>query len=252
MDVALARLAISLVDLTDLSDDCTDASVDALCERAVRSGTAAVCVWPDFVARSRSTLAGTGIRVATVVNFPTGDERPFAVGVITERAVADGADEIDVVLPYRAFAAGRLDRPAAVLDRVRSLTEGRALMKVILETGELPDLDTVERAARFAVDHGADFVKTSTGKSAVSATLPAAETMLGVIAAAGRSVGIKPSGGISTAAAAATYLAAAERVMGAGWPTPATFRFGASGLLDALLAEVGEASGTAAGAPSSY
>lgn len=252
MDVVLARLAISLVDLTDLTDDCTDASVDALCERANRAGTAAVCVWPDFVARSAGALAGTDVRVATVVDFPTGDERPFAVGVVTDRALADGADEIDVVLPYRAFAAGRLDRCAAVLDRVRGLTEGRALMKVILETGELPDLDTVERAARFAIEHGADFIKTSTGKSPVSATLPAAETMLGVIAAAGRPVGIKPSGGISTAEAAATYLAAAERAMGAGWPTPATFRFGASGLLDALLVEVGEASGTGADAPSSY
>jgi deoxyribose-phosphate aldolase len=239
MDQALARSAISLVDLTDLTDDCTGDDVDALCRRAVGAGTAAVCVWPDFVARSAAALAGTGVRVATVVNFPSGAERPFAVGVVTERALADGADEIDVVLPYREFAAGRLDRPTAMLDRVRELTSGRALLKVILETGELPDLDTVEHAARFAIDHGADFVKTSTGKSPVSATLPAAETMLRVIADAGRPVGIKPSGGISTADAAAGYLAVAEEIMGAGWVSPATFRFGASGLLTALLDAAG-------------
>jgi deoxyribose-phosphate aldolase len=137
-----------------------------------------------------------------------------------------------------------------MLDTVRALTEGRALMKVILETGELPDLDTVERAARFAVAHGADFIKTSTGKSPVSATLPAAETMLHVIADADRPVGLKPSGGIGTAAAAADYIAAAERIMGAGWVSPSTFRFGASGLLNALLAVTGESavSGTASNA----
>ncbi len=250
MEVALARTAISLVDLTDLTDDCTDAAVDALCERAARHGTAAVCVWPDFVARSTRALAGTGVRVATVVNFPTGDERPFAVGVVTGRALDDGADEIDVVLPYRAFAAGRLDRPAEVLDTVRGLTTGRALMKVILETGELPDLDTVDRAARFAVERGADFIKTSTGKSPVSATIPAAETMLRVIAGAGRPVGIKPSGGISKADDAAAYIELAERIMGAGWVSPATFRFGASGLLNALLEATGDTAGSGAAATS--
>lgn len=239
MDVSLARLAISLVDLTDLTDDSTDEAVEALCGRASSAGTAAVCVWPDFVGVARRALDGTPVRVATVVNFPTGDERPFAVGVVTERALADAADEVDVVLPYREFAAGRLDRPAQMLDRVRSLTEGHALMKVILETGELPDLDMVDRAARFAVEHGADFIKTSTGKSRVSATLPAAEAMLHVIAGAGRPVGIKPSGGISRADDAARYIEAAERIMGQGWVSPATFRFGASGLLNALLEAAG-------------
>lgn len=250
MDAAQARFAISLVDLTDLTNDSTDAAVEALCARASAAGTAAVCVWPDFVATARAALDGSPVRVATVVDFPTGDERPFAVGVVTERALADGAHEIDVVLPYHDFAAGRMDRPAQVLDRVRSLTTGRALMKVILETGELPDLDTIDRAARFAVDHGADFIKTSTGKSPVSATLPAAETMLHVIAGAGRPVGLKPSGGISRADDAQRYIDAAERIMGAGWVSPATFRFGASGLLNALLEAAGESPAPAASASS--
>ncbi len=252
MDAELARFAISLVDLTDLSDDCTPAAIDALCDRARRYGTAAVCVWPDFVAQSSRALSDTDVRVATVVNFPSGDERPFAVGLVTREALADGADEIDTVLPYRQFATGRLDRPAEVLDRVRSITDGQAVMKVILETGELPDLDTVARAAQFAIDHGADFIKTSTGKSPVSASLPAAETMLSVIAAGDRQVGLKPSGGISTADEAERYIALAESVMGTGWVSSSTFRFGASGLLDALLAAAGESTSATGGASTNY
>ena len=203
-------------------------------------------MWPDFVAQSSAALAGSHVSVATVVNFPSGSERPFAVGLVTERALADGAREVDVVLPYRAFAAGDHNRPSQMLERVRRITEGNALMKVILETGELDGLDLVEAAARLAIEHGADFVKTSTGKSPISATLPAAERMLEVIAASGRPVGLKPSGGIGTAEAAGEYIALAERVMGAGWVRPATFRFGASGLLDALLAAAGESSQSAA------
>ena len=251
MDAELARKAITLLDLTDLTDDCAPAAVESLCERAARYGTAAVCIWPDFVAQSSTALASSGVRVATVVNFPSGNERAFAVGLVTERALADGADEIDVVLPFTAFAAGDRERPSTMLERVRRITEGNALMKVILETGELQDLDLVEQAAQFAIEHGADFIKTSTGKSPVSATLPAAERMLEVIAASGRPVGLKPSGGISTADAAGEYIALAERIMGDGWVQPSTFRFGASGLLNALLVVAGES--TSAGAqPGAY
>jgi deoxyribose-phosphate aldolase len=234
---ALARRAIGLVDLTDLDDRSSVASVEALCSRAAEHGTAAVCVWPDFVATAQRALGVSGVRVATVVNFPSGGERPFAVGVHTERAIVDGADEIDVVLPYAAFVAGEFERAAGVLDTVRAAA-GTLVVKVILETGELPDVATVEAAARFAVDHGADFVKTSTGKTPRSASPEAAAAMLRVIAATGRPVGIKPSGGIRTLADAEQYIALADGVMGEGWATPATFRFGASGLLDALLAAV--------------
>jgi deoxyribose-phosphate aldolase len=234
-DVETARRAISLIDLTDLSDDSTAARVTALCERAATHGTPAVCVWPDFVAVAAAHLVGTPVRVATVVNFPSGDERPFAVGVITERALADGADEIDVVLPYRAWLHGDAARAAHVLDVVRTASAGSALVKVILETGALPDATAIERAAQFAIDHGADFVKTSTGKIPASATPEAVAAMLHVIAATDRPVGIKPSGGIGTLTDAAGYLDLADRAMGDGWATPATFRFGASGLLAALL-----------------
>jgi deoxyribose-phosphate aldolase len=247
MDTERARLAISLVDLTNLADDCDADAIDVLCDRALRAGTAAVCVWPDFVAQAAARLDGHPITVATVVNFPTGDERPFATGVLTERALADGADEVDVVLPYRWFADSDRVRSDAVLSTVRAATEGRALMKVILETGELVEAPLIAAAARFAIEHGADFIKTSTGKSKVSATPEAARIMLDAIAEAGRTVGLKPSGGISSAADAGAYLALAESVMGAGFLQPRTFRFGASGVLDALLDAAGESA--AAGAP---
>lgn len=244
-DVEIARRAVSLIDLTDLSDDSSDDRVGALCSRAARYGTAAVCIWPDFVVRAVADLSGHPVRVATVVNFPTGDERPFAAGVVTERAVADGADDIDVVLPYRRFADGDLTRAGAVLDVVRIASEGRALMKVILETGELADLDVVARASRFAIDHGADFIKTSTGMSPVSATIDATAAMLDVISKTDRRVGLKPAGGIRSLDDAQKYLSLADRVMGPGWASPATFRFGASGLLDALAAVVaGDSSAT--------
>ena len=247
MDAQRARLAISLVDLTNLADDCDAAAVHELCARAVAAGTAAVCVWPDFVAQAAASMAESPVSVATVVNFPTGAERAHAVGVVTEQALVDGADEIDVVLPYRAFRAGELSRAAGVLETVRGITRERALMKVILETGELVDRDVIEQAARFAVDHGADFIKTSTGKTTVSATPEAAEVMLQVIAGSDRPVGLKPSGGIRTAADAEVYLALAESVMGLGWPAKSTFRFGASGVLGALLEVARDADGSADG-----
>lgn len=234
-----AQFALSLVDLTNLRDDCDADAIDDLCRRAMQYRTAAVCVWPDFVAQASRLVTASDVRVATVVNFPTGDERAFSVGVHAERAIADGSDEIDVVLPYRSLIAGDRGRVSAVLDAARSATAGRAVLKVILETGELPDLDTVTRAAEIAIDHGADFIKTSTGKTETSATIEAAGAMLDVIARTGRPVGLKPSGGISTAADAEVYLGLADAAMGPDWVSPSTFRFGASGLLNALVDELG-------------
>jgi len=229
-----------MIDLTDLADDRSAAGIDDLCARAALNGTAAVCVWPEHVARCVAQLEGTRIQIATVVNFPTGDEALDVVVAQTSGALDDGADEIDVVIPYRSLLVHDTDRVVALLDAVRDAT-GDQLLKVILETGELSDLDTVRTATRLAIDHGADFVKTSTGKTPVSATVPAVRAMLDVIrtVAGGRAIGIKPSGGIRTFADALGYLSAADDVMGQGWATPSTFRFGASGLLDALLLEIG-------------
>jgi deoxyribose-phosphate aldolase len=224
------------MDLTALGEDCTIATVEELCERARTYRTAAVCVWPDFVIQADAALGGSGIAIATVVNFPTGAERPYNVGVLTDHALVDGATEIDVVLPYRAFIAGEMRVAEQVLSTVRRLTtRAGAQMKVILETGELPDSPTIGAAARFAIDQGADFIKTSTGKTPISATPAAVEIMLTEISQASREVGIKPSGGIATYEDAALYIALADQVMGADWATPARMRLGASRLLDALI-----------------
>ncbi len=243
-DAALARRAIALLDLTDLTDTCSEAAIHDLCARAAWEGgkVAAVCVWPQFVKLSAALLKGSGVKVATVVNFPDGGTDVERTCEDTEEALGDGADEIDLVLPYRAFLGGDVAAARAMVEAVRDVT-GQATLKVILETGGYPDQEAVAAASRLAIEAGADFIKTSTGKTAVSATPEAVETMLGVIRDSGRPVGLKPSGGIRTLADARIYLDLADRIMGVEWPARGTFRFGASGLHGALVAALG---GTAA------
>ncbi|WP_232628405.1 deoxyribose-phosphate aldolase [Methylobacterium sp. Leaf118] len=233
----VARRAVPLLDLTDLSETCTEAAVTALCARACAEGVAAVCVWPAFVASAVRALAGHPVRVATVVNFPAGGEDGEATLAQTRRALADGAQEIDLVLPYRALLRGEAGVARAMVETVRGACGGSILLKVILESGMLPDSAAVAAASRLALEAGADFLKTSTGKTLVSATPEAAETMLLAIRAAGtgRAAGLKVSGGLRRVEDAARYLALAERIMGPGWVGPHSMRIGASTLLDDLL-----------------
>lgn len=248
MNTQLARTAIGLVDLTDLSDACTPEDIEQLCQRAVEHGTAAVCVWPGFVRQAKSLVTSSAVKVATVVNFPSGDGAVRDVASLTEAALNDGADEIDVVLPYTTFLSGEQEASAAMIVAVRAIADRDNTLKVILETGELAKPELISAAATLAIDWGADFIKTSTGKSPVSAKPHAVELMLDAIVAErdadhGRLVGLKPSGGIRTVADAKVYLDLAEQACGADYLHPDTFRFGASGLLDALLAA---AAGTSA------
>ena len=236
-----ASRAIGLIDLTDLSDDHAPDGIDDLCRRAREHRTAAVCVWPEFVARCAELLDGSGVRVATVVNFPSGDEPVADVLAMSGAALTAGADDIDLVLPYRAFLDGDSDRPAEMVAAIAALIEPPKLLKVILESGAYPGPDSVAAAANLTIANGADFVKTSTGKIDGGASLEAARAMLGeieVAAESGRAVGLKPSGGIRTFDEAQAYIDLADSVMGEGWATPSTFRFGASGLLDSLLAVI--------------
>lgn len=235
-----AQRALGLVDLTNLDDTCTEADIDRLCARArgPHGDVAAVCVWPRFVSQAAQLLSGTGIEVATVVNFPSGDDDTRDVVALIEDCLSNGANEIDVVLPYRKFQAGDLDAVTDTLDAVRAAVPSSVHLKVILETGELASDDLIRRAARLAIEHGADFIKTSTGKTKVSATVESVGVMLEVIADSIRPVGIKPSGGIRTLDDAERYLQLADDVMGPTWVSSETFRFGASGLLDALEAEL--------------
>jgi len=228
---AMARRAVGLLDLTSLNDDDTEKSVAALCKRAVTpvGPVAAVCVWPRFVKGARKALKGSGVKVATVVNFPGGDADGATVAADTRAALKAGADEIDVVLPYRAFIEGARTLPLKVLHACREACGEGVVMKVILESGAFPDTDLLAWAGRDAIAAGADFLKTSTGKTTPAATLEAAALLLHTCGQAGRD-----------AATAASYLHLAHALMGKGWAKPETFRFGASGLLDSLLAELGE------------
>ncbi len=233
-----ARLALACLDLTSLNDADTEADIERLCERALgpHGHTAAVCVWPRFAAFARARLPAA-VRVAAVANFPDGSSD-------TERAVRDtraivdaGAQEVDVVLPYRDLGAA-----PALLAAVRRAAEGLTL-KVILETGELAEPAAVRRACGLALDAGADFLKTSTGKAKVSATPASARLLLEAIRDGGhRHVGFKPAGGIRTVADATVYIALTREHLGE--VTPARFRIGASGLLNDIEAVLG--GGTAA------
>ncbi|MCB5174029.1 deoxyribose-phosphate aldolase [Microvirga lenta] len=247
-DVGTAERALRCLDLTDLTDNCTDQAIDALCAKALdpRGPVAAVCVWPQFVVRARETLRGSSVRIATVVNFPGGGEDVGRVTDDVQEALADGANEIDLVLPYDALRRGNPAIAAEMIEAVREMTDQGRLLKVILETGELKEPALIEKESRLAVDAGADFIKTSTGKTPVSATPEAAEIMLNVIKASGRPVGLKPSGGIRTLADAKIYLDLADRIMGPGWATPQTFRIGASSVYDALIAAIEGRASTAA------
>ncbi len=249
-DVETAQRALRCLDLTDLTDTCTDQAIDALCAKAVdpRGPVAAVCVWPQFVKSAQDNLKGSPVRIATVVNFPAGGEDVGRVTDDVQEALSDGANEIDLVLPYGAFRKGDFGIATEMIEAVRDLVDQGRLLKVILETGELKDPALIETASRLAIEAGADFIKTSTGKTPVSATPQAAEIMLNAIKASGRPVGLKPSGGIRTLADAKVYLDLADRIMGPGWATPRTFRIGASSVYDALIAAIeGRASTTAAG-----
>ena len=229
--------AIGLIDLTNLNDDCTPHDIEALCDQAMTPAgpVAAVCVWPKFVAQSKRLLGEGPIKVATVVNFPAGGEDIKATMHETKDCVANGADEIDLVMPYRAFAAGNVDLARTMIHTIRATTDGSALLKVILETGELRDPALIAGAAKLALEEGADFIKTSTGKESVNATLPGSLTMIRAIRAyharTGIRIGYKPAGGISKAKDALVYLSLMKDELGDRWLRPDLFRFGASSLL---------------------
>lgn len=248
-----AQKALSLLDLTDLTDTCDAAAIEKLCAQAQTpfGPTAAICIWPRFVAQARGILgAGHAVKIATVVNFPSGDLAVAAVIAETKQAIADGADEIDLVIPYRDFITGDEAAVTEMVEAVRAVCTPPVRLKTILETGELKDPALIREASDLAIAAGTDFIKTSTGKVSVNATLPAAEIMLNAIKASGKPVGFKPAGGVRTVTDARDYLDRAAAILGAGWATPKTFRFGASGLLGDILSVLDGQS--APPAPASY
>lgn len=239
-------LAISMVDLTTLEGADTPGKVRALATKALRPDptdptcppAAAVCVYPDMVAPVREVV-GDRLHVASVATaFPSGRAALDVKIADTEDAVEAGADEIDMVIDRGAFLAGDLQR---VHDEIVAIKQacGDAHLKVILETGELQTYDNVLRASWLAMDAGADFIKTSTGKIQPAATLPVTLLMLQAVRdyreTTGRQVGVKPAGGIRSSKDAIKYLVTVNEVAGQDWLNPDWFRFGASSLLNDLL-----------------
>lgn len=244
------ELAIRCCDLTTLEGSDSPGKIRQLAAKAMRPApgdasiphVAALCIYPRLVPLAAELLKDSGVKVASVATaFPSG-QAPLDMRVEEiERAVADGADEIDIVISRGAFLAGD---DAAVFEEVAAskAAAGEAHVKAILETGELGSYDRVRRASLIAMAAGADTIKTSTGKIAPAATLPVALVMAQAIAdfadATGRTVGLKVAGGIRSAKEALRYLVIVNETLGAAWLTPDRFRIGASSLLNDLLMQI--------------
>lgn len=244
------RTVLSMIDLTTLEGQDTPGKVRQLCAKALHLHTsmpdlptvAAVCVYPTMVRVAREALGDSGIHVASVATgFPSGMTDLDLKLRETRSAVADGADEIDMVISRGAFLCGDY---RSVFDEIVAVKQacGAAHLKVILETGELNTLDNVRRASVLAMHAGADFIKTSTGKIQPAATMEVTLVMLQAIRdyyrETGRMVGMKPAGGISRAKLAVHYLVMLRETLGQAWMTPDWFRFGASSLANDVLMQI--------------
>jgi len=244
------KLVVSMMDLTTLEGKDTPGKVAYLCRKAIQPADpryevpscAAVCVYPNLVRAARMFVGDSGVKVASVATaFPSG-AMPLKVKLEDTRlAVADGADEIDMVIDRGAFHAGEYAR---VSDEIAATKEacGPAHLKVILETGELGSYDQVRLASDLAMRAGADFIKTSTGKVQPAATLPVTLVMFEAIRdyfyETGIRIGMKPAGGIRTAKEALAYLVMLSETLGDDWMTPDLFRFGASTLANDVLMQI--------------
>lgn len=244
------KLALRMCDLTTLDPRDTPGKVKQLCYKAMHlhdgmpdiPQVAAVCVYAPMVATAKSALKGSSIKVAAVSTaFPTGmADLEFKLSE-TKRAVSDGADEIDMVISRGRFYQGDFNYVADEIAQVKQAC-GPAHLKVILETCELSTLDNVRKASDLALYAGADFIKTSTGKSTQGATLPVTLVMLEAIRdyyyATGRRVGMKPAGGVASAKLALQYLVMLRETLGNDWMTPDLYRFGASALANDILRQI--------------
>ena len=249
------KLAVAMMDLTTLEGKDTPGKVAYLCRKALQPiddqydvpPCAAVCVYPSMVRHARKFLgAASPVKVASVATgFPSG-QYPLRTRLEeARRAAGDGADEIDMVIDRGAFLAGE---HAQVFDEIAAVKAacGEAHLKVILETGELVTYDNVRSASHLAMEAGADFIKTSTGKVNPAATPGVTLVMLEAIRdyffATGQRIGMKPAGGIRTAKQALAYLVMLAETLGDDWLTPELFRFGASTLLNDVLMQIAKSS----------
>jgi deoxyribose-phosphate aldolase len=248
-------LATSMIDLTTLEGADTPGKVRHLCAKAVCPDSnrpeipsvAAVCVYPSLVGVAREALNGSGVAVASVsTGFPSG-QTSLAVKVEeTREAVAAGASEIDMVISRDAYLSGDDLRVAHEIEAVKEAC-GDAHLKVILETSELPTYAHVRHASQLAIDAGADWIKTSTGKKPPGATPGVVLVMLETVRdhawKTGQIIGVKAAGGVSTTKAAMHMLVLVKETVGDEWLTPGRFRIGASSLLNDLLMQYAKLDG---------
>lgn len=232
------KLIVSLMDLTSLNDDDTNEKIVELCESAktLFANVAAVCIYPKFIPIAKEALSDTNIKIATVTNFPHGHDNVAQALTETKMAIKLGADEVDVVFPYRALMSGDKD---IGFELVRACSDAckasNVILKVIIESGELKSDELIKEASQISIDAGADFIKTSTGKVAINATLEATKVMIEAIKQSGKDVGFKAAGGVKDGETALKYLEIASIIMGNDWVEPKHFRFGASSLLNSFL-----------------
>lgn len=249
-ELEMCKTILGCIDLTTLEGSDTNEKVTKLCETAKGfrddakgiPSTASVCVYSPFVALAKDWLQGTPIHVASVAGgFPAG-QLPINLKVAeVEYAVAQGADEIDMVISRGAFLEGDYQR---VYDEIRAIRKAcpKQKLKVILETGELQTPQNIFRASQLAIYAGADFLKTSTGKIAVNATPEAFWVMMFAIRQhfqeTGEKVGIKVAGGVSELSQAYTYLHMWKHNMGKEWAVPELFRVGTSRLANKVFEKI--------------
>jgi deoxyribose-phosphate aldolase len=240
----LALQMIKLLDLTSLNVGDDEERVIALCRKAVTpvGVVASVCVYPQFVQLARRTLDGLrseSVRISTVANYPYGGSSLEAAVYETRAALASGANEVGVVYPYRMQLTGDKQAATDVVDACRETCGDRALLKVILETGELKDPQIIRNVCLDMIAVGVDFIETSTGKLTTNATPQAARIILEAIAEAGGQGGFKAAGGIRTFEDARVYLDLAKARFGPHWVNVNRVRLGASSLLDDVLTRLG-------------
>lgn len=244
------RNILALLDLTSLNITDTDKTILSLCEKVNNftylfpdlPDVAAICVFPRFVPLVRKNLSSETIKIASVgASFPTSQTFTSIKADECKKAVENGADEIDMVVSVGDLLAGNID---FVSSEIRSVKEaiGKAHLKVILETGVLEEPSLIYQGSMLAMEAGADFIKTSTGKTPVSATPEAAWVMCSAIAdyhkKSGVKVGFKPAGGVATTKESTLYFAIVNTLLGNEWTVAEHFRIGASRLANSLLSSI--------------
>jgi deoxyribose-phosphate aldolase len=228
---------IPLIDLTSLNDNDTDESIITLCKKAqtLFGSVAAVCIYPQFIPLVVDTLNNTPIKIATVINFPGGNLSLLQTLNDIQSALALGANEIDMVFPYNSYIHDEKNKALDFVKKAKNLCQKNIKLKIIIETGELISLELIKAITEDVISAGADFIKTSTGKTKQGATLEAAKVILTAIKEQSNSdIGLKISGGIRTITEAQSYIQLADEIMGSHWINPNVFRIGASKLLDEI------------------